>query len=192
MKKKKIVILMLVALLALSFTGCASKKEAAKLNTVNSSNSNKTNESNTKAGDNTSKELPNLKVTFGKSGNGFTLKTYNNATTAEIVRYVGEADWNLPIYHFDDFENYKVMQYYDIPGRYKITSNPETITSEKAGEVYYSTPNRIILFYQDAQVKGEFTKVGYIENIQGLKEAVENNPVVEGWGNKIVSISPGK
>ena len=24
----------------------------------------------------------------------------------------------------------------------------------------------------------------------GLKEAVENNPEVEGWGNKIVSISP--
>jgi hypothetical protein len=84
------------------------------------------------------------------------------------------------------------MQYYDIPSRFKITSAPETVTSEKAGEVYYSSPNRIILFYQDAQVKGEFTKVGNLQNTSGLKEAVEKNPVIAGWGNKIISISPAK
>jgi hypothetical protein len=98
----------------------------------------------------------------------------------------------LPIYHFDDFDNYKVMQYYDIPSRYKITSAPEKVTSEKAGEVYYSSPNRIIIFYQDAKVTGEFTKVGNLESTDGLKEAVEKNPVVEGWGNKVITISPAK
>lgn len=191
MIKKKIFTLMLAALLAMSFAGCTSQNTSTKSNTANSSGS-KTDEANIKSEDKASKELPDLKVSFGKNGQGFTLKPYNNPTATEIARYVGEADWNLPIYHFDDFENYNVMQYYDIPSRYKITSAPETVTSEKAGEVYYSTPNRIILFYQDAQVKGEFTKVGYLENIDGLKEAVEKNPVVEGWGNKIVSISPAK
>lgn len=189
---RKIITLMLVALLAMSFAGCKSQNKATESKIVNSNNSSKTDKSNTETGDNASKELPNLKVSFGSKDKGFNLKPYNNTTAAEIVRYVGEADWNLPIYHFDDFDNYKVMQYYDIPSRYKITSAPEKVTSEKAGEVYYSSPNRIIIFYQDAEVTGEFTKVGNLESTDGLKEAVEKNPVVEGWGNKIVSISPTK
>ena len=54
--------------------------------------------------------------------------------------------------------------------------------------MYYSEPNRMILFYHDAEVTGEYTKVGYIEGTGELSEAVENNPVLEGWSNKIVSI----
>lgn len=197
---KKLFTLMLVALLMMSFAGCGNKNGETKSNTVNSSstnesktlNSNSTNESNTESRVEERGALPDLKVRFGPNGNGFTLKLYKNDTAAQIVKYVGEADWNLPIYHFNDFENYEVMQYYDIPSRYNITSHPEKVTSEKAGELYYSAPNRIILFYQDAKVTGEFTKIGYLENTDGLKEAVEKNPVVEGWSNKIISISPAK
>ena len=76
----------------------------------------------------------------------------------------------LPIYHFDDYDNWEVMQYYDISQRYEIPSvDVKTVTSEKAGEVYYSQPNRIILFYEDGEVTGDYTKIG-------------------GWGNKIVQI----
>ena len=52
-------------------------------------------------------------------------------------------------------------------------------------------PNRIILFYGDAQVSGEYTPVGYFDNTDEFRSAVENNPVLEGWGNKIVRISDG-
>ena len=189
--KRKIFTLILAGLLTMSCVGCSSQNGATKSNTAASSGTG-THESNTESKDNTSGELPNLAVRFGQNGSAFALKLYNNDTAVEIAKYVGEADWNLPIYHFDDFDNYKVMQYYDIPSKYKITSAPETVTSEKAGEVYYSSPNRIILFYQDAQVKGGFTRVGQLESTNGLEEAVEKNPVLEGWGNKIVSISPAK
>jgi hypothetical protein len=186
---KKLFILMLTALLVMSFAGCGNKKAVTKSNTITPSSTDKP---NTESVDNAKGKLPDLKVHFGRNDNAFTLKLYNNNTAAEIARYVGETDWNLPIYHYDDFENYEVMQYYDIPSSYKITSAPETFTSEKAGEVYYSAPNRIILFYQNAEVKGDFTKVGYLESTDGLKEDIEKNPVVPGWGNKIVSISPAK
>ncbi|MCM1542864.1 MAG: cyclophilin-like fold protein [Blautia sp.] len=83
------------------------------------------------------------------------------------------------------------MQYYDIPSRYEIPAAPEEITSEKVGEVYYSEPNRIILFYHDAEVSAEYTPVGYFDATDEFIEAVENNPVLEGWGNKIISISDG-
>ena len=84
------------------------------------------------------------------------------------------------------------MQYYDIPSRYEIPSNPERIASEAAGTVYYSEPNRIVLFFHEAEVPGEYTPVGYFDDTDEFVSAVENNPVLEGWGNKLVFISPSK
>lgn len=136
-------------------------------------------------------EAGTLKVGFGDRSNPFTLHLYDNDTAAAIARHVGTADWQLPIYHYDDYENWVVMQYYDVPSRYDIPSAAESVSSEKAGEVYYSEPNRIVLFYGDAQVSGEYTKVGYFDFTEEFKSAVENNPVVEGWGNKLVFIQPG-
>lgn len=130
-----------------------------------------------------------LEVRFGDDGAPFVMQMEDNATAAAIAGYVGTANWRLPIYHYDDYENWEVMQYYDIPSRYEIPSDPETVTAEKAGEVYYSEPNRIILFYQDGEVTGEYTKIGTIEDTEEFKEAVEGNPVLEGWGNKIVLIN---
>ena len=188
----KINVLLVASLLVLSVAGCSGRSagteaqaetEAAAIQTENTVESGQEGAQAGAVG-----ELPDLEIRFGYDGEPFILRLYNNDTAAEIARDVGEASWNLPIYHYDDFENHEVMQYYDIPGRYTIPSDPETITSERAGEVYYSEPNRMILFYHDAEVTGEYTKVGTIEGTGELSEAVENNPVLEGWSNKIVSI----
>ena len=47
----------------------------------------------------------------------------------------------------------------------------KTVTSQKAGEVYYSHPNRIILFYGDGEVTGDYTKIGKIEAADDLKKS---------------------
>lgn len=133
-----------------------------------------------------------LLVTFGDSGNSFTMHLYENNTAQAVAGHVGTADWRLPIYNYDNYEGWEYFQYYDIPSRYEIPSNPEIITSAKAGEVYYSEPNRIILFYQDAEISEEYTPIGYIDSSEEFVEAVEENPVLEGWGNKIVLISDGE
>ena len=137
-------------------------------------------------------EASELTARFGYEGEPFILHLYENDTAAAIARHVGTSDWNLPIYHYDDYDNWEVMQYYDIPSRYEIPSEPKEITEEKAGEVYYSEPNRIILFYHDAEVSAEYTPVGYFDYTEEFVEAVENNPVLEGWGNKIINISVGE
>jgi len=137
----------------------------------------------------TDSNVSELLVTFGEGGTPYTLHLEDNETAQQVADYVGRQSWNLPIYHFDDYENYEVMQYYDVASSYEFTSNPETITTEKGGEVYYSDPNRIVLFYQDAEITGEYTKIGYIDYSEEFYEAVANNPVLAGWGNKIVSIS---
>lgn len=136
-------------------------------------------------------DVAELTVNFGDGGDPFILHLYDNDTARAVARHVGTADWRLPIYHYDDYENWEVMQYYDIPSRYEIPSASLTITEETAGTVYYSEPNRIVLFYGDAEVSGEYTPVGYFDNTDEFRSAVENNPVLEGWGNKIVLISDG-
>lgn len=46
------------------------------------------------------------------------------------------------------------------------------------------------MFYHDAEISGEYTLVGKFDATDEFIQAVENNPVLEGWGNKIVIISP--
>lgn len=130
-----------------------------------------------------------LEVHFGDDGEAFVMHLDDNETARAIAGYVGTSDWRLPVYERDDDVDYSVVQYYDVPSSYEIPSNPETVTEAKAGEVYYSDPNRIILFYQDAEISEEYTKVGTFDATEEFVTAVAENPVLEGWGNKIILIS---
>ena len=94
--------------------------------------------------------ITQLEVRFGDNGEAFMMTLLDNETAAAIARYVGTSDWRLPIYERDADADYSVLQYYDIPSRYEIPSDhPETVTEAKAGDVFYSDPNRIVLFYHD-------------------------------------------
>lgn len=119
---------------------------------------------NLNSGTDTAAAATELEVCFGDEGEPFILHLYDNDTAAAIAKHVGTADWRLPIYHYDDYENWEVMQYYDIPSRYEIPSDPA----------------------------GKYTKVGYFDDTEEFRAAVENNPVLEGWGNKIVLINSAK
>lgn len=131
-----------------------------------------------------------LNVRFGDNGQAFTLHLLDNATAQAIANYVGTSDWRLPIYDRDKNMDYSVMEYYDIPKRYNIPAdNMESVTQAKAGDVYYSEPNRIVLFYKDAAISEEYIKIGNFDATAEFISAVENNPVLEGWGNKIIQIS---
>lgn len=127
-----------------------------------------------------------LSIRFGTDT--FTLILENNETASYLAAFAETSEMSLPVYHFDDFDGYEYMQYYQIPSRYEIPAKLTRVTSAKAGEVYYAD-NRVILFYQDAEIDGNYIKIGTIENTTGLQTAVEQNPVVEGWGNKVISIS---
>lgn len=183
--RKKWFSILLSALLVLSLATCAEKDSAANSSTTQPVDESGSVKTETSAAD-------QLTVRFGDSGAPFTMYLEDNDTAAAIARHVGSADWRLPIYHYDDYDGWESFQYYDIPSRYEVPSAAETVTSEKAGEVYYSEPNRIVLFYHDAEISGEYTLVGRFDVTDEFTSAVENNPVLEGWGNKIVQISAGE
>ncbi len=181
------------------FAGCSSQSENNNNNGSRPSNNSSVVSNNSQSPDldsvdesESGTQATELVVRFGDNGDPFIMHLYDNDTAKAIARHVGTADWRLPIYNYEGYENWEVMQYYDIPSRYEIPSNPEIVTEEAAGTVYYSEPNRIVLFYGDAEVTGEYTLVGYFDNTEEFRSAVENNPVLEGWGNKIVHISDGE
>lgn len=181
------------------FAGCSSQSASNNNNESRPSNNSGVISTNSQTPDldnndesESGTQATELVVQFGDDGNPFIMHLYDNDTAKAIARHVGTADWRLPIYNYEGYENWEVMQYYDIPSRYEIPSNPEIVTEEVAGTVYYSEPNRIILFYGDGEVTGEYTPVGYFDNTEEFRSAVENNPVLEGWGNKIVHISDGE
>lgn len=199
MKKNIIMKSGLVLISGIMLAGCGNSDGEESVGAVGNtaedpvvSDSQSQEDSGSAAESNTAQPAAELVVRFGDGGEPFTMHLYDNDTAAAIAKHVGTNDWRLPIYHYDDYDNWEVMQYYDIPSRYEIPSHSEQITEEKAGTVYYSEPNRIILFYQDGEVPAEYTPVGYFDDTEEFVTAVENNPVLEGWGNKIVQISDGE
>ena len=191
MKKQLTGLLGLILALGIILTGCSSSSaggsETSSTGSVAGQNTESPsgNEENSIPGNDTAE----LIVRFGDEGEPFTIVLEDNRTAQAIAGYVGTTDWWLPIYNYDESN---VMQYYDIPSRYEIPDNSTTVTEAYAGDVFYSDPNRIVLYYHDAEISEEYTKIGTFDPTDDFIAAVENNPVLEGWGNKIVRISDGE
>lgn len=191
MKKQLTGLLCLMLTLGIILTGCSSSSdggsEPSSTGSVAGQNTGSPsgNEENSIPGNDTAE----LVVRFGDEGEPFTMVLEDNSTAQAIAGYVGTTDWRLPIYNYDESD---VMQYYDIPSRYEIPDNSTTVTEAHAGDVFYSDPNRIVLYYHDAEISEEYTKIGTFDPTDDFIAAVENNPVLEGWGNKIVRISDGE
>ena len=193
MKKQLIGIVGLLLTLSIAMTGCSSSSGSSVSDSSEESSSvssSQTASQSSEEDDNIpSSNATELTVQFGDSGDSFVMHLEDNSTAAAIAGYVGTTEWRLPVYSYDESD---VMEYYDIPSRYEIPDNSETVTEAHAGDVFYSDPNRIVLYYHDAEINEQYTKIGTFDATEEFVDAVENNPVLEGWGNQIVVISNGE
>ena len=194
MKKPFVSIIGLLLTLSIAMTGCGGSPEISESSSsaqIEEQSSSITQEDET-GEDAQEKQIPAmaaLVVRFGADGEPFTMHLEDNSTAAAIAGYVGTSDWRLPVYSYDESD---VMEYYDVPSRYEIPDNSVVVTQAHAGEVYYSDPNRIVLYYHDAEINEEYTLIGTFDATDEFVSAVENNPVQEGWGNQLVLISDGE
>ena len=192
MKKiiSKIAALSILSTLVLSNIGCANSVNQVPMGTSNNIVSSITTETRqiAKTGYETFSGKT-LNVKLGYEGKTYVLELFNNQTAEDIYNHVSLATWNLPIYEFSGYDNADKYQYYDIPSRYKVTSNPESINIEQVGDVYYSEPNRMIMFFRNAEIPVNYTKVGKIKIDNDFTKNVEENPTLQGWGNKMIIIS---
>ncbi len=193
MKKQLIGIVVLLLTFSIAMTGCSSSSGSTESSSSEDSNrvsSSQTASQSSEEDDNIpSSNATELTVQFGDSGDSFVMHLEDNSTAAAIAGYVGTTDWRLPVYSYDESD---VMEYYDIPSRYEIPDNSETVTEAHAGDVFYSDPNRIVLYYHDAEINEQYTRIGTFDATEEFVDAVENNPVLEDWGNQIVVISDGE
>lgn len=193
MKKQLIGIVGLLLTFSIAMTGCSSSSGSTESSSSEDSNrvsSSQTASQSSEEDDNVpSSNATELTVQFGDSGDSFVMHLEDNSTAAAIAGYVGTSDWRLPVYSYDESD---VMEYYDVPSRYEIPDNSETVTEAHAGDVFYSDPNRIVLYYHDAEINEQYTRIGTFDATEEFVDAVENNPVLEGWGNQIVVISDGE
>lgn len=193
MKKQLIGIVGLLLTFSIAITGCSSSSGSTESSSSEDSNrvsSSQTASQSSAEEDNVpSSNATELTVQFGDSGDSFVMHLEDNSTAAAIAGYVGTTDWRLPVYSYDESD---VMEYYDVPSRYEIPDNSETVTEAHAGDVFYSDPNRIVLYYHDAEINEQYTRIGTFDATEEFVDAVENNPVLEGWGNQIVVISDGE
>ena len=132
--------------------------------------------------------MPGMTMQFGYDGPIYTVELEDNDTAATLADFAARGEYNLPIYTYKDYENEDVLQFYDIPSRYEIPDDAQHYTEEKAGELYYSYPNRVILFYQDAQIEGDYTKVGTLTTTEGLVDAVRNNEPLKDWDCLVIPV----
>ncbi|MCM1183051.1 MAG: cyclophilin-like fold protein [Roseburia sp.] len=132
--------------------------------------------------------MPGMTMQFGYNGPIYNVVLEENDTASTLADYAARGEYNLPIYTYENYENEDVLQFYDIPSRYEIPDDAQHYTEEKAGELYYSYPNRVILFYQDAQIEADYTKVGTLTSTEGLVDAVRNNQPLEDWDCLVILV----
>lgn len=194
MKKQFVSIIGLLLTLSIAMTGCGGSPETSESSSgtqieEQSPSITQEDETDEDTQENQVSATTELVVRFGVEGEPFTMSLVDNTTAAAIAGYVGTSDWRLPVYSYDESD---VMEYYDVPSRYEIPDNSVVVTQAHAGEVYYSDPNRIVLYYHDAEINEEYTLIGTFDATDEFVSAVENNPVQEGWGNQLVLISDGE
>ncbi|MCC8102687.1 MAG: hypothetical protein LIP11_10675 [Clostridiales bacterium] len=134
-------------------------------------------------------ELPHIYLRLGETEDRpeYEIVLENNEVSVRFIRILQDMTRVIPLYVFDGSDNTDVLQYYDIPSSYDVPEGtPELVTSEKAGEVYYSS-GRIMIFYKDAEIEGYYVKIGETVTTEGLEDAVNSNPL-DDWGYKRVTI----
>ena len=134
-------------------------------------------------------EIATCQVQFGDESDVYSVHLLDNDTAVALYRAIPESGLNLPIYTFDGYEGWEVMTFYDIPSRFDIPSEPVRYETQQSGQLYYSAPNRLMLFYGDAEMPGDYVLLGYIEDSEAFRADVANNQPLEFWGNKLIMVS---
>lgn len=119
--------------------------------------------------DSATEALPNLQVTFNDAE--YTMVYYPSTTAEYLVNQIPSLSMLMP----PSYDMDGLYKYYDMPR--PAPANEEEITSVSAGEVLMDGTDRLILYYQDAEITGSYTRVGYFTDTTGLAEALGDGDV---------------
>ena len=163
---KKICILLSVISLLFVFCSCSNHKapEQSTIQTTQSTTEFKNEEASTTM-NSTEKSADSIIIKI--KDKSFTAKLYDNETAkafAEmlpITLNMNELHGNEKYYYFND----------------SLPTNSTGIDKINSGDIMLYGNNCIVLFYDSFETNYSYTKIGYIENPEGLAEAVGNGDI---------------
>ena len=120
-----------------------------------------------------SNEIPDVHVRFGRTE--FDVVLYDGTTKELLMSQLSSSEMMLPTSY--DLNN--ECKYYDIPSRYLSYMGIETeeITEVKEGDMLINDEGRLFLYYKDAEVSGEYMRVGYISDMTGIVQALGDDSI---------------
>ena len=103
-----------------------------------------------------------------KAGNKeFKAVLYNNETTSVLLE-------KLPLtVNMSDLNSNEKYYYFDEA----FPKNSEKVGSINAGDIMLYGDSCVVLFYKNFNTSYSYTKIGYIENIEGLESALGNSDI---------------
>lgn len=119
-------------------------------------------------------EMLRLNIKIGEQN--FTATLYDNQTTRELMNQLpltinmSELNGNEKYYYFND----------------NFTTLPERVGTIKSGDLMLYGSDCLVLFYDSFSTSYSYTKIGYLDNPEGLKNIVGNgtvNVVIENVNN---------
>lgn len=112
-------------------------------------------------------ETPKIKVTVGS--NSFSVTTYDNATARAFIALL---PLTITMNDVNGNEKYRPLQS-------NLPTIPEVPPKINTGDLMLWGANGLVLFYETFNTSYSYSKIGYMENASGLKEALgTNNPTV--------------
>lgn len=161
MKKKAMGKVFLAILFVTVLTGCSTQEEA------DTNENTSPNTRSVSARSSTEQEIANVEISVNNVT--YTVIMEDTPTGRALVSRLPSTSMRLPA----SYDRDGVLKYYDMPN--EVVSDPEEITTVSAGELLLDGNDRLLLFYQDTEAVGTYTRVGRIENSEGLAEAVGND-----------------
>ena len=117
--------------------------------------------------------IPDVHVRFGTTE--FDVVLYDSATKELLMSQLSPSEMMLPTSY--DMDN--VCKYYDIPSRYLSYMGivTEEITEVQAGDLLINEDGRLFLYYEDAEISGDYMRVGYVTDMTGITEALGDGSI---------------
>ncbi len=117
-----------------------------------------------------------IKINVIINGKNFSATLYDNKTVKELINKLpltinmSELNGNEKYYYFND----------------NFTTLPERVGTIKSGDLMLYGSDCLVLFYDSFSTSYSYTKIGYLDNPEGLKNIVGNgtvNVVIENVNN---------
>ena len=149
---KKLLIICMALVLAMSFTACGSTKQSSENESTFIDNANTAE----------TEDMTTMKISVTIGDQSFTATLEDNAATRELVKMMKEEPISINMDDYSGFEKVGSL------GKSLTTDNRQITT--QAGDIVLYSGNQIVMFY--GSNSWSYTKIGTVDDLSGWEDAL--------------------